>query len=78
MADSHVGSYIFISQILLIPSDTNLLFILKHCQFPIRIAFFMIVNKSQSQILNHVGLYLLQPVFSYGQLYIALLKITSY
>jgi len=39
------------------------------CQYPIRIAFAMTINKIQGPILDKVGLYLPQPVFSNDQLY---------
>jgi ATP-dependent DNA helicase PIF1 len=46
-------------------------------QFPIRLAFTMTINKSQGQSLDHVGVDLQLPVFSHGQLYVALLRMTN-
>ena len=44
-------------------------------QFPIRVAFAMIINKSQGQTLQHVSIYFLAPVFSHGQLNVALPRV---
>ena len=37
----------------------------------------MTINKSQDQTLDVVGLYLSKPVFTHGQLYVALSRVTS-
>ncbi|GAA0180378.1 hypothetical protein LIER_30097 [Lithospermum erythrorhizon] len=39
---------------------------------PVRLCFAMIINKAQFQTLDYVGIYLRQPVFAHGQLYVAL------
>src|SRR6266511_3795157 len=76
ITESHIGKCVFILHITLIPFETNLSFILKQQQFLIRAAFFITINKSQGQILEQVGIYLSQSVFSHSQLYVTLSRIT--
>jgi ATP-dependent exoDNAse (exonuclease V) alpha subunit len=40
-------------------------------------SFAMTINKSQGQPLKNVGLYLPKQVFCYGQLYVALSRVTD-
>ncbi|XP_065318549.1 ATP-dependent DNA helicase PIF1-like [Gordionus sp. m RMFG-2023] len=66
------GYRVLIPRIDLTPSESQLSFILKRRQFPILPAFVITINKSQGQTFDHVGLYFNEPVFSHGQLYVAL------
>jgi len=49
---------------------------LKRRQFPVRLSFAMTINKAQGQSVKWVGLNLRTPVFSHGQLYVALSRCT--
>ncbi|XP_076047239.1 ATP-dependent DNA helicase Pif1-like [Oratosquilla oratoria] len=72
ISGSKKGEEAFIPRIDLTPSDTSLPFKMTRRQFPVITAFTMTINKSQGQSFNNVGLYLPSPVFSHGQLYVAL------
>jgi ATP-dependent DNA helicase PIF1 len=72
ISESHRGDIVIIPRIDIAPSDSQLPFILKRRQFPIIPAFAITINKSQGQTFEHVGICLNEPVFSHGQLYVAL------
>jgi ATP-dependent DNA helicase PIF1 len=78
LTGSRTGDVVFIPRIALTSeSNVGLPFTLRRVQFPVRLAFGMTINKSQGQSLNHVGLYLITPVFTHGQLYVGLSRGTS-
>ena len=79
MTGVHAGEEVMISRVPLTSSDEDRAAPVKFIrrQFPIKPAYAMTINKSQGQTLNHVGLYLPQPVFGHGQIYVALSRCTN-
>ena len=75
----HAAKGVFIPRIPLSPSeDISLPFKFKRKQLPVRLSFAMTINKAQGQTIPNVGIYLLEPVFSHGQLYVALSRGVSH
>lgn len=73
----HSGKLVLLPRIDLRPSLEEIPFHMVRRQFPIRLSFAMTINKAQGQSFDKVGLYLCTPVFSHGQLYVALSRTTS-
>jgi len=72
LTGENIGQRVLLPRIDLSPSDTTVPFSFKRRQFPIRLAFCITINKAQGQTLDRVGIYLPEPVFCHGQLYVAL------
>ena len=75
---THAGKRVLIPRVILAPSDTDLPFILRCRQFPLWLAWAMMINKAQGQTFDMVGIHLAQPVFTHGQLYVAFSRAKSF
>lgn len=79
MGGEHNGELALIPRITLSPTEgqTGFAFVLKRQQFPVHLAFALMINKAQGQSVKYVGIDLQTPVFSHSQLYVALSQATS-
>lgn len=77
LTGTHIGSMVLIHRIKLESDDSSYPFKFVREQLPIRVAFAMTINKSQGQSFDRVGVVLDSPVFSHGQLYVALSRCTN-
>ncbi|XP_057763551.1 uncharacterized protein LOC130984017 [Arachis stenosperma] len=77
LSGNNAGEKVFIPRMTLTPSDARLPFKFQRRQFPLMLSYAITINKSQGQSLNHVGLLLKQPVFTHGQLYVAISRVTN-
>ncbi|CAL1374511.1 unnamed protein product [Linum trigynum] len=77
LTGTHVGDTVFLPRLSLSVHYKSLNFTLVRRQYPIALSYAMTINKSQCQTLNHVGICLQRQVFSHGQLYVAMSRVTS-
>ncbi|SGY45423.1 BQ5605_C001g00283 [Microbotryum silenes-dioicae] len=81
LTGDRAGTTVFIPRVRLETNATSsrqLGFTMRRLQFPLRVALAMTINKAQGQSLDRVGVDLsLHPVFTHGQLYVALSRAMS-
>ena len=77
LTGEHAGSTTFIPRLGLTPSNTQVPFEFCRRQFPVKVCFAMSINKSQGQSVGYVGLDVRNAVFTHGQLYVAVSRVTS-
>ena len=73
----HKDRRVLIPRISLRPKDREFPFEWCRRQFPVRVAFAMTINKSQGKTLRNVGVWLNDPCFSHGQLYVCISRVGS-
>jgi hypothetical protein len=78
LTGQHAGSRVFIPRIANQPTEKQVAFKFTRKQFPVRLCFSMTINKSQGQSVKHVGLDLRSPVFTHGQFYVGVSRVTSW
>ena len=73
----HSSRTVLIPRVSLRPKQREFPFEWSRRQFPVRVAFAMTINKSQGQTLQNVGVWLNDPCFAHGQLYVAMSRVGS-
>jgi ATP-dependent exoDNAse (exonuclease V) alpha subunit len=77
ISGSNIGKKLFISRLSLTPSNRRISFQFQRRQISIVVCFAMTINKGQGKSLKQICVYLLRSVFSQGQPYIVISRVTS-
>ena len=80
LTGSMAGEEILLPRFEFIPDESDKLNPLRfrRRQFPSRPAFAMTINKCQGQTFKKIGIYLHEPVFTHGQLYVAFSRVSNF
>jgi ATP-dependent DNA helicase PIF1 len=71
------GQYKMVPQINFMVEERGMPWVLYRCQFPMKLAFALTINKAQGRSLEVVGVDLWESDFTHRQLYVALSRATS-
>uniref|UniRef100_A0ABD2WCW4 ATP-dependent DNA helicase n=1 Tax=Trichogramma kaykai TaxID=54128 RepID=A0ABD2WCW4_9HYME len=77
ISGNKVGRNVIVPRIDFVSATEDIPFKMTRRQLPVRLGYAMTINKSQGQSFNNVGVLLISPVFSQGQLYVALSRVRS-
>lgn len=74
---THIGEIVLLPRITITSKKSECPIEFQRTQFPIRLAFSMTINKAQGQTFDTIGLYLPNPVFTHGLLYVAFSRVRT-
>ncbi|CAN1149632.1 ATP-dependent DNA helicase PIF1 [Linum perenne] len=77
LTGTHIGERVYLPRGTLTSHQKILDFTLMRRKYPIALSFSMTINKIQGQTLTQVGLCLKRQIFTHGQLYVALSRVTK-
>ncbi|CAN1339982.1 ATP-dependent DNA helicase PIF1 [Linum perenne] len=77
LTGTHIGERVYLPRLTLTSHQKILDFTLMRRKYLIALSFAMTINKSQGQTLTQVGLCLNRQIFTHGQLYVALSRVTK-